>query len=146
MTRLRPRGFSLIELMVVLAILGLIVMFSVPGIQRAMQSQALNGACENIAGQVKLARASAMASGVARPMHFAEDSAGFDYHVHMADGSLKGWSLPRDVHYAMGADTSTGFVVQPSGRASQSLNLVLVNRNGARDSVTIEVSGYILIH
>lgn len=146
MRSLRSQGFTLIEMMVAVAILGIILTFSLPGIQGSLRTQRLRGAADNIASQVRLARSTAMASGIARPMHFAEDSAGYDYHIHMADGSLKGWSLPEGVHYTFASDSSTGFVVQTSGRASQSLNLVLVNAAGLRDSVTIQVSGYILVH
>lgn len=146
MPRGPSRGFTLIELMVAVLILGLLLTFAVPGVRASMDAQRLKGASESIASQVRLARSTAMANGAARRFCFAEDSAGYDYHVHLSDGTLRGWSLPEDIHYDMASDSSAGLVFQTSGRASRSLNIVLRDRAGTRDSVTIQLSGYLLVH
>ncbi|MBI5168986.1 MAG: GspH/FimT family pseudopilin [Candidatus Eisenbacteria bacterium] len=142
----RNRGFSLVELMVAVAILGLMLTISVPGVRSALRAHRLKSSAENIAAQLRLARSTAMANGTDRRMCFAEDSAGFDYHVHTSDGRLRGWSLPEGIHYAMGTDTSTGLTFRTSGRASRSLDIVLLDDRAHRDSVTIEISGYLLVH
>jgi type IV fimbrial biogenesis protein FimT len=139
-------GLSLIELMITLVILGIVLAFSVPALGSSRQTHALKDATNNVASQLRLARQMALASGTARPFHFAEDSAGYDYHVHQPDGRIVGWSLPHGVHFTLGAGTSVGLVMNPSGRASQTVNVILANGRGARDSVSVQLSGYVLTH
>jgi type IV fimbrial biogenesis protein FimT len=138
-------GFSLIELLVVVTVLGLVVAFSVPGLHQSFGLQGLRGAVDGIASQAKLARSTAIAAGAAQPLHVAEDSLGFDYHVHTSRG-IVGWSFPQGVHVVRPAGASSGVVFMANGRASQSLNVVLENDLGQRDSVTIEASGFVLSH
>jgi Tfp pilus assembly protein FimT len=131
--------------MVTVAILGVVVAFSVPALHRSMELQGLRGAVDGIASQAKLARSSAIANGTAQPLHVAEDSLGFDYHVHTPAG-ISGWTFAKGVHVASPSGASCGTVFLPNGRASQSVNIVLVNDRGQRDSVTIEASGFVLVH
>jgi type IV fimbrial biogenesis protein FimT len=140
------RGLSLIELMVTLIVMGIILTFSVPAIRSSAQTHGLRDATSNIASQLRLARQTALATGTGYPVHFAEDSAGFDYHVHQPGGGLVGWSLPRGVHFTLASGQSAGLVMNPSGRASQTANIVLVNDRGLRDSVSVQLSGYVLTH
>jgi prepilin-type N-terminal cleavage/methylation domain-containing protein len=138
-------GFTLIEMMVTVFILGLIIAYSIPGLHSSFELQGLRGSVDGIAAQAKLARAAALSTDIAQPFHVAEDSLGWDYHVHTAHG-IVGWSFPRGVHVLSPATPSSGVVFQPSGRASGSLTVVLGSDTGARDSVTIEASGFVLTH
>ena len=145
MRRFEQSGMSLIEMMVALAIVGLVLVVGLPAFMSSRQSSALRGAADNIASQVRMAREGAMSTGIARPLHFSEDSLGFDYHIHDANGAVTvGWSLPRGVHFRTAA--TQGLVMLPSGLASNSLNLVLTNETGRLDSVTVQISGFILVH
>ena len=142
----RQSGMSLIEMMIALVVFGIVLGMGIPAFQSSMRVNALHGAIDNIAGQIRLARESAIATNGSRAIHFCEDSLGTDYHVHLASGSITGWSLPNGVHYTLSPGTSTGTVLQASGRASRSMSLVLLNDRGQRDSITVELSGFVLAH
>lgn len=131
--------------MVTLVVFGLVIAFSIPALHRSFGLQGLRGAVDGIASQARLARSTAIASGAPQALHVAEDSLGFDYHVHTAHG-IVGWSFANGVHVVTPAGASRGLVFLSNGRASQSLNIVLANDLGQRDSVTFETSGFLLVH
>ncbi len=146
MHRAEDSGFTLIELLTVVTIMGLVLLFSIPALRDSGGRHAVHGAIDDIVAQIRLARSTAMATDTERPLHFSEDSLGWDYHVHAPDGRITGWSLPKGVHLSLAADSSTGLVLLPSGRARQSLDLRVVDAAGHADSVTVELSGFVLAH
>ena len=133
------RGFSLIELAIVVFVLGLILAFSVPALSRMSGSQQLKGASENFAVQMRLAREKAIATGVQQPMHIVSTT---QYHIHYPTGIAATWDLPRgitivsatNVWYRMGAD----------GRCDLSGNVIFQNTRGALDTVNLQLSGLVL--
>jgi|SRR6266850_1027298 len=143
----RSDGMTLIEICVVLFIMGLIIAFSVPMLKSYNKGHQLNGAAENIAGQLRLARSIAIMSGTTQRFHFYAGYSGYDYHVHSGGGGVKtGWLLPRGVTYEWGDDL-VGVDYLADGHASESLDVVLVDSStGMRDTVTVEMSGYVLLH
>src|SRR5213594_2834339 len=101
-----PRGFSMIEMMVVIAILGIVAAFSVPALLSLNRSLQLKGAVQNLAGQLQLARQKAMATGVRQIMHLYQGTYGVDYHIHNDNEGPTGmWKFPRDVNYVWSAGT-----------------------------------------
>jgi prepilin-type N-terminal cleavage/methylation domain-containing protein len=150
----RSDGMTLIEICVVLFIMGLILAFSVPMLKNYNKGHQLNGAAENIAGQLRLARQIAIMSGVQQKFHFYAGYSGYDYHIHSGGGGVKmGWLLPKGVTYEWGDDL-VGIRYQPDGSAVDeqtnqpaSLDVVLIDSStGMRDTVTVEASGYVLLH
>ena len=103
--------------MVTLVVFGMIIAFSIPALHRSFELQGLRGAIDGIASQAKLARSTAIASGVSQPLHVAQDSLGFDYHVHTAHG-IVGWSFASGIRVASPAGASSGTVFLSNGRAS----------------------------
>lgn len=140
--RTNPRGFSLVELLFVVVILGIVVAMGVPAYSRISQSYQVKGAAENIAAEVKLMRSKAMATGRSATIHFVMDSTNAgDYHVHES-GGIKKYDLPRGVSYASGS--AAGFTVTRDGRVSTSSYVILQNTRGERDTISVQLSGLVL--
>ena len=140
----RARGFSLVELVIVLAVFGVLAAFGVPAFQSFRTTVALKGAAENIAGRIQLARVRAMATGVPTTLHFALDSAGAgDYHLHDGGVVTSHWDLPARISYAPGS--SHGFSLSRDGRASASAYVIVQDAVGHRDTVGIELSGLVQV-
>jgi prepilin-type N-terminal cleavage/methylation domain-containing protein len=138
------RGFSLVEMAVVLLVFGMVLAFSVPAFQSISQSQRLKGAAENIAGQLRLAREKAIATGESQEMHFTlnyPSGTDFDYHIHNAGVIGGSWALPRGISfYSVGVNPR----MLTDGRASASGSIVLQDNRGNRDTVSVQLSGLVL--
>ncbi len=139
----RTAGFSLIELMIVVVILGVFIGFAAPALLTNTSSSKLRGAAENLAAQIQLARQKAVSIGVPQPFHIAIDSLGFDYHIHVPGSRIVGGALPEGIGYAAG--TMSGFTLTTDGRVSSAAIIVLLDRRGVRDTVSVQKSGLILV-
>jgi prepilin-type N-terminal cleavage/methylation domain-containing protein len=137
------RGFSLIELMIVLVVLGLIVGYSIPSFHRFSSTLQLRGAGENIAGQLRLAREKAIATGVAQPVNFRTGSLGSGYRTTPASGVGGSWSLPQNIDYAWESGAESTYVFQRDGRCDRSGLIILQDHFAHRDTVSVQLSGFV---
>ncbi len=133
------RGFSLIELMIVIVVLGLLLGFSIPSFHHLSTTYQLQSAAENIAGQLRLAREKAIATGVEQRFELA----GTGYATTATSGLGGAWSLPRGVTYDW-SGTDSVFVLKTDGRSENSGLIVLQDSNGGRDTVSVQLSGLVL--
>ncbi|MCE9627006.1 MAG: GspH/FimT family pseudopilin [Candidatus Eisenbacteria bacterium] len=140
-TSTHPKGFSLIELMVVLAIFGTLMTFGIPAFQRYMQSAQLRGTSENLVQTIQLQRSRAMATGQAVNINFNTGTPNA-WTVLGTSGSVQR-KLPRGVTYVSASPTT--IQLTRDGHANTSALVVFQNRTGARDTVSIQVSGMALI-
>lgn len=140
----RARGFSLIEMLVVIGVMGVMVAIGVPAYNLWARSQSMKGAVQAIAGEVQMLRARAMATGRTQTIHFALDSTNAgDYHVHENGGITAKFDLPRNVQYSV--YNQGGFSITPDGRASASRLIILRDRRGNRDTVSVLTSGMVVV-
>jgi prepilin-type N-terminal cleavage/methylation domain-containing protein len=135
--RHESRGFTLVELAVVLVVMGMLLAMSVPAYKSLTQSYTLKGGAENLAAQLRLTREKAISTG--RDLYFGCNPGyqGTDYHVH--DGSsLVGWKLPKGISFA-GATPHIWFY--RDGRVDISAIIPLRNQRDDRDTVNVLLSG-----
>jgi prepilin-type N-terminal cleavage/methylation domain-containing protein len=136
-------GFSLVELLTVIAVMGIMFAMAIPAYRTWANSNALSASAQQIAGEIQSLRARAMATGQPQTIHFNYHygSAG-DYHIH--NGSIgPHWDLPNGITYAHFG--SIGFQVTRDGRVSNSLYIILKDRRNNRDTVSVELSGLVLV-
>jgi prepilin-type N-terminal cleavage/methylation domain-containing protein len=143
MLDLRQRGFSLVELAIVLVVMGLLLTFSIPGFRGLSSTYQLRGATENIAGQLRLARAKAIATGVEQPLHIPNSTT---YHIHYPSGISTAWTLPRGVTFT-NPTVGSWLHMASDGHLNETGSRIIVVRNtrGALDTVSVQLSGLILV-
>lgn len=134
------RGFSLMELMIVLVVFGMLLGFGIPQYQRYMQSQALLGTSQNLVQTVQLQRSRAMATGRTVTVNFDTTAATW---VVLSGSKANRYHLPRGVRYA--AANPLSLQLTRDGHVDNSALVVFEDRNGVRDTVSILVSGLALI-
>jgi prepilin-type N-terminal cleavage/methylation domain-containing protein len=139
MTSTCERGFSLVELAIVLVVFGLLLAFSIPTFHSIMTTQQLKGATENIAAQLRIAREKAIATGVTQPMHFVGTNV---YHIHYPTGIATAWTLPTGVQFT--TSLNSWYRMQSDGRCDNSGLVVVQDQRGIRDTVSIQLSGLVL--
>jgi prepilin-type N-terminal cleavage/methylation domain-containing protein len=142
--RSADQGFSMIELMIVVLVIGILAAFTVPSAVYLSQGMQLDGAANSIAGELRLARSKAMATGVDQMMHFSADSLNSDYHIHAGNTVPSSWKLPTGVTYTTNAFQS--ITMLSTGRASTSTFVILKDRRGDIDTVSVESSGLIFVY
>jgi len=141
-------GFSLLEMVVVISILGIITAFSVPAFQKLNRTLHLKGSVQSIAGQLQLARQKAIATGTPQIMHLYAGTFGVDYHIHNTGQPPSGmWKFPRGVTYLWSAGTLAGqmVILTADGRADRSGMVILQSASGLLDTVTVQLSGLVLL-
>ncbi len=142
-TCVRDPGFSLIELLLVLLVVGLLLGLTVPGYISYRRSQQLRGSTQSLASLTRLSQQRAMATGVDQNLHFLENTYGADFYVQVGATVSYRWSFPLGVHYAPGSITGT--TMYKDGTASPSGLVILQNDDGDTDTLSVLSSGIVLI-
>jgi prepilin-type N-terminal cleavage/methylation domain-containing protein len=149
------RGFSLVEMLVTVLVLGMVIAFSVPAFQSFGNTNRLHGATENLAANMRVLREKAMATGQKQTLHFQLNyppGRTWDYHIHNNIALLPsvGWDLPRGVTVATTINPvfhrdGRPHVSDVDGSAITSGIVVMLNSRGERDTVSVLSSGMILV-
>jgi len=144
--RRNHKGFTLVEMAVTVLIMGLLLAMGIPALQSMNQTLQLQGTAQNVASQLRLARERAISTGVDQVIHFTPNFPGgttIDYHQH--NGAVgEGWSFPNGITYYNTYPAYSSVTFSRDGRASNSGFLVLENTRGARDTVSVQLSGMVL--
>ena len=141
------QGFTLIELLIVVTVLGIVAAFSVPAFVRLSGSQRLKGATENVAGQLRLAREKAVATGISQPVHFVgTNTYRIQFGAIVPSGAA--WTLPPTITFGRAMDD--WYTVRTDGRVTMAGNadgvIPFLDSRGHRDTVTVESSGTVLVN
>ena len=144
MNALSARGFSLVELAIVLTLMGLLIALAVPNMTGFRSSHMVKIAGENIAGQLRLARETAIRTSTTQTLRFRAGYEGSDYHVWSGGVADPKWSLPTGVSYLWSAGTCDSFRLTGDGRCLESGMVIVQDSRGVRDTVSVERSGLVL--
>ena len=135
------RGFSLVELMIVLTIFGMLVGFGIPQYRHYSQTQMLRGSAENLVQTIQLQRSRAMSTGQAVTVSF--DSATPAGWTCSSQGYSNQTRLPKGIQF-VSVNPAT-LTLGRDGRVNTSGLVIFSNRAGAMDTVSIQISGMALI-
>jgi len=135
------KGFSMVELMIVITIVGMLIGFGVPGYRRYSQTQSLRGSAENLVQTVHLQRSKAMSTGQDVVLNF-NTSAPYGW-TSVSQGRSYSYVLPNGIQYT--SATPASLTLGRNGRVSTSGTVVLVNNLGITDTVSIQISGMAMV-
>jgi prepilin-type N-terminal cleavage/methylation domain-containing protein len=149
-TRAHSAGFTLVEIAVTLLLLGMLFALAAPTVTQLSGSYHLKTASENLAGQIRLGRERAIATGVNQHFHFTTVS-NADYFIidHGTGVTTGNWRFPKGIQYFNGAGTISWVDMAPDGRAKWGTSpasgfVILQDRRGIRDTVSLQASGLVL--
>ena len=145
MTNRESAGFTLVELMCVIMIMGSLVAMAIPTVSGYRKAYALRGASEDVVSQLQLARQKAVSTDSTQTIKFQAGFQGADYFVY--NSSVKGasWNLPRDISYNWGTGTNSQYRFTANGRCLDSGWVILQDTRGVRDTISVLQSGLILL-
>lgn len=131
---MRTKGFTLIELMVVIVVIGIVLAFSIPSMNTSAKKFDLN--YKNTKDKLTLARQKAISSNSSVTVDFTSSSVtvGSDQltlYNGIALNAYSGGSATASITFNPGGATASDAVVELSGF-------------GMTDSILVTISGYIL--
>ena len=140
--RVESRGFTLIELMIVLVIFGMLVGMGIPSYQKYSRTQRLRGTSENLVQTIQLQRSRAMATGQDVRINF-NTAAPAGWTCMVTGGHSNRTNLPNGITYLSANPNS--LILSRDGRANASGTIVFTKTTGNSDTVSVQLSGLALI-
>jgi type IV fimbrial biogenesis protein FimT len=154
---MRPRAFSLLELLCVLAIAAVLLTLALPAWRRPLAAASVRAAASQTLSGLALARRTALASGQAVTLCLTADLsrcdlAGREWMLFMnqegglvsrretGEVLLRRWPLPREVQVS-GTRAYAWYLPQPRAAATLSLNFCHPAAPAARRSVIVSQTG-----
>jgi general secretion pathway protein H len=113
----RTRGFTLVELLLVLAIIAIAMLLGAGVIGRGMDGLRLRSSANGIAAQLRFTRAQALATG--EPQRFTIDPA------------AHAWQAPKERHGTVPARAAIGFTGAREAQPTEGLGAIVFFPDGA---------------
>ncbi|UCF05581.1 MAG: GspH/FimT family pseudopilin [bacterium] len=132
-TKRRNTGFTLVELMIVIAIIGLIAVVSIPGYTRFRQSWKLNGETQQFASALRTARGTAVMKNIDVVFTFDIDH---DTYSYFEDTNRNG-SLDNNEYMSSTYELSPG--IEIAAHTFSSAILTFGSKGNTRQSGSITI-------
>lgn len=133
MTKIRRniKGFTLVELMITISIIGLIAILSVPNYQRFMHGWRLNGETQQLASALRTARSSAVMKNIDVVFSFDTDDGTYSWYEDMnRNGSLDNGEYES-------SEFDLGETIEITAHTLSSTTLTFGNKGNTRESGSI---------
>lgn len=146
------RGFTLTELMIVVALMAILAAIAVPNIMAQMPKYRLNGAARQVLGDLMAARMQAVSQNKKVKVFFDNthqyricDDANGDGTVADGEGDVQTKDIQTEYHdVTFNPIPGTNPVFQPRGTASN-MTIILANSSGTK-TITISTAGRVKIN
>lgn len=135
----QARGFTIVELMIVIAIFGILAAVAIPNFVSQMPRCRLNGAARQVMGDLMWARMQAVSENTSFTVSFLND------HEYQISGG--GWSETKDIqdeYHDVTLSSTANPVFQPRGTASPWGTVTVANSSGSKD-VKVHITGRVKI-
>lgn len=151
MTRYRERGFTLVELMIVIVVIGILAAIAAPNYQSFMAQRRLNGAARQIMSDLMAARMKAVSLNQKVKISFKNDH---EYEIwNDANGDTavadnEGDDIAKDInadYYDVTFSDTTNIFFHPRGTAVNFGNITVTNGAGSK-TINVEISGRVKIN
>jgi prepilin-type N-terminal cleavage/methylation domain-containing protein len=140
----RRAGFSLMELMTVVTILGLLALFSIPAVNKYLTDWNLKNSRNMVISEIKLLRQRAITQGRSLRIWFSQGSNQYWFQ----DPTTLTWTmykLPNRVNFSYvlfpGGPYDT--YLEPDGRSRRSGTIFLQSSAGQQDTVLVDLTGWV---
>jgi len=143
MKHTQENGFTLLEMMVVVAVMGIVLAFAIPAIKTFNTSQDLKQASAGIRDQLTMAHEKAISTGQTQTIRFMASFQSSDYHIWDGATASPSWKLPSGVTYSWDTGTQNTFRMTSDGQCLDSGMIIVTNARGDRDTVSVRLSGLV---
>jgi len=138
-------GFTLLELLLAIALLAALSAAAVPGYQRALAGWRLNAAARQVAMDLKLTRARALLDAAPHRLHFAVPGQSYQHERQRPGGAYESVGppieLPADVDVIGCTGAGAGISFRPRGIAATFGTVALRSRDGGERDVVVDIAG-----
>lgn len=129
--RRNNRGFTLVELMITIAIIGLIAVLSVPNYQRFMHGWRLNGETQQLASALRTARSSAVMKNIDVVFSFDTDDGTYSwFEDENGNGNI-------DNGEYQSSEYDLGDTIEIAGHTLSSTTMTFGSKGSTRESGSI---------
>jgi len=144
------KGFTLIELMIVIAIIGILAGILAPNLKNYMAQRRLNGAARQVMGDLMAARMKAVSLNQRVKVSFIDSHQYEIWNDANSDGTVdndEGDDIAKDIHqdyHDVTFSATANPVFQPRGTVSPGTTVTLTNSSGSR-YVKVAIAGRVMI-
>jgi Tfp pilus assembly protein FimT len=142
---MRAPGLTLFELLIAVALAGVLGAVAVPAVQRQLDRWRLGAAARQVVMDLKLARARAIASGAAQRVRFAVPGGSYQHERQRPGGGYAPYgpatALPDGVRVVDCTATGDGIGFRPRGHAITFGTVTLLGAAGDQRQVVVDIAG-----
>lgn len=139
------RGFTLLELLIALALCAVLTGTALLGYRRLLSGWRLNGAARQVMMDLKLARARAVLNAATHRVRFAVPGTSYQHERRRPSGTYEPIAppteLPPDVEIVGCSGAGSGISFRPRGHAAAFGTIALRNHDGEERSVIVDIVG-----
>lgn len=147
---LRDHGFSLVEILVAIAILAILLGIAMPNFFTLMPTYRLNGAARQLLSDLMWARMKAVQEGNEFKVTFLDNHQYklLDDDNNNGSADTGEWNLTKDIQTNYSDVTfsaSANPIFYPRGNASANINITVTNSSGSTRTVKVSLTGRVKI-